>query len=247
MPTPRRFVPIASALVLVVTLAFTAPAADKAAASDEEGFVKLFNGKDLTGWFYGTENGKEKKAGEGYRAKPEAGVIYCTEKDGGNLYTEKEYANFVFRFEFKLTPGANNGLGIRAPREGNAAYEGIELQILDDTAEKYAKLRPEQYHGSIYDVIATKRGHLKPVGEWNEQEVTADGRRIKVVLNGSTIVDANLDDVTDEAKLKKHPGLARTSGHLGFLGHGAALEFRNLRIKELPPAPAPAPPAATTK
>ena len=106
--------------------------------------------------------------------------------------------------------------------------------MLDDTAEKYAdKLRPEQYHGSVYDLFAAERGHLKPVGEWNSQEIIAHGRHIKVILNGHTITDANLDDMKDEAKLKKHPGINRTSGHIGFLGHGSEVAFRNLRIKEL--------------
>ena len=230
----RHFVLIAP---LALLLALSTGCADTARAADdggEKGFTKLFNGKDTTGWIYGTDKGKEKKAGTGYQVNPETGVLYTTKADGGNLYTEKEYANFVFRFEFKLSPGGNNGLAIRAPRDGNAAYEGIELQILDDSSERYAKLRPEQYHGSIYDVIAAKRGALKPVGEWNEQEVIADGRHIKVILNGQTTVDANLDDVKDAEKLKKHPGLSRASGHIGFLGHGEALEFRNIRIKELP-------------
>ncbi|HEV2296617.1 MAG TPA: DUF1080 domain-containing protein [Tepidisphaeraceae bacterium] len=228
----RRLIPFAS-VVLLVALAVWAD--DKqSAAPDEEEFVMLFNGKDLSGWIYGTMKGKEHKQGAGYQVDPERGVLYTTETDGGNLYTEKQYANFVFRFEFKLTPGANNGVALRGPREGNAAYLGMESQILDDTAEKYAKLRPAQYHGSIYDLFPSKRGHLKPVGDWNEEEITVNGRHVTVKLNGATIVEANLDDVKDEAVLKRHPGLKRTGGHLGFLGHGAAVEFRNLRIKELP-------------
>jgi hypothetical protein len=215
-------------LPLVVLGDAAAPVAQKV----EEGFTTLFNGKNLDGWVYGSTKGKPARAGKGYQVRD--GVIHCTVDDGGNLFTEKQYGDFELRFEFKLTPGANNGLAIRSPLTGNAAYEGIELQILDDTAEKYAKLRPEQYHGSVYDCFAAKRGHQKPVGEWNEQEVIADGRTIKVILNGQTIVDANLDDVKDAEKIKKHPGLARTQGHIGFLGHGEALEFRNIRIRELP-------------
>jgi hypothetical protein len=216
-------------LALVCGCTSHEPATTQAAASSDEGFVDLFNGKDLAGWVYGF------RAGEGYKVRTDEGtpVIYCTVADGGNLYAEKEYANFVLRFEFKLTPGANNGIGIRAPLKGNAAYLGMEIQVLDDSAPQYAKLRPEQYHGSIYDVVAAERGHQKPVGEWNEEEITADGRHIKVMLNGATIVDANLDDVKDPAKLKKHPGLANKAGHIGFLGHGAEVEFRNLRVKEL--------------
>ena len=201
-------------------------------AEVEEGFTSLFNGKDLSGWVYGKSGNGLNKNGDGYRV--EDGAIYSTVKDGGNLYTEKEYGDFVFRFEFKLTEGANNGIGIRAPLTGDSAYQGMEIQVLDDNAPAYkGKLRPAQYHGSIYDVVAAQPGHLKPVGEWNEEEITAKGRQITVKLNGATIVDANLDDVKDPAVLKKHPGLANKSGHIGFLGHGARVEFRNLRIKEL--------------
>ncbi len=127
-----------------------------------EGFVALFNGRNLDNW---TGN---KKA---YVAEDEMIVIKPVEDSGGNLYTEKEYADFIFRFEFQLTPAANNGLGIRAPLTGDAAYAGMELQILDDTAPVYANLQPYQYHGSVYGVIPSKRGFQKPVGEWNYEEV----------------------------------------------------------------------------
>ena len=198
-----------------------------AALAAETGFQSLFDGKSLTGWKL--VNGH----GPGY--VPTDGTIVCPAEGGGNLFTEKEYANFVFRFEFRLTPGANNGIGIRAPYEGDAAYKGMEIQILDDGDPVYkGKIRPEQYHGSVYDAIPARTGYRKPVGEWNEEEITADGRRIKVVLNGVIILDANLDIVREPKVLEKHPGLARTSGHIGFLGHGSRVEFRNIRIKELP-------------
>ena len=213
-----------AAVVLAAALAGFAKDADPA---DEQGFVSIFNGKDLSGWVYG---GKE-KAGKGYQAAD--GVLFCTDKDGGKLMTEKEYGDFAFRFEFRLEPNSNNGVGIRAPLEGDAAYAGMEIQVLDDSGSDYKKLRPAQYHGSIYDVVPAKRGALKPVGEWNTEEIIAKGRRITVKLNGTTIVDANLDDVKDPAVLKKHPGLARTRGHIGLLGHGTRVEFRNLRVKEL--------------
>lgn len=197
--------------------------------AQEPGFTSLFNGKDLTGWV------QPAKKGEGYSVKD--GVIFCAKGGGGNLLTEKEFSNFVFRFEFKLAPGSNNGVGIRAPLQGDAAYVGMEIQILEDSDPKWAKLRPAQYHGSIYDVVPAERGALKPAGEWNEEEITANGRRIKVVVNGRTVVDADLDTITDPAVLKKHPGLQRTSGHVGFLGHNDYVEFRNIRIKELPSTP----------
>ena len=225
-------------LILVGGLALAGMAAGPQA--QEQGFTPLFNGKDLTGWVYGTRNGAPNKSGKGYQI--ENGILFTTKEDGGNLFTEKEYSDFVLRFEVKLTENANNGIGIRAPLEGDAAYVGMEIQVLDDGGSQYTKLQPAQYHGSVYQMFAAKRGSQKLVGEWNVEEITAKGRRIAVVLNGTTIVDANLDDVKDEALLAKHRdlnrpegsrGIANTKGHIGFLGHGAHVEFRNIRIKAL--------------
>ena len=198
------------------------------AEAPEPGFVSLFNGRDLTGWQI------VRPKGPGYIV--ENGLLECPADGGGNLFTDKEYANFIFRFEFKLEQGTNNGIGIRAPLEGDAAYKGMEIQILDYEAPLYkGKLKPAQYHGSIYGVIPAKIGFLKPTGDWNSEEITANGRQIIVKLNGHTIVDANLDSVTDPEVLEKHPGLARSTGHIGFLGHGPArVWFRNVRVKELP-------------
>jgi hypothetical protein len=209
------------------------------AQAQDPGFTTLFNGKDLTGWVYGRRaGGAENKTGKGYQV--ENGVLFTTKEDGGNLFTEKEYSDFVFRFEFKLTENANNGIGIRAPLEGDAAYVGIEIQVLDDGGSQYTNLKPAQYHGSIYQMFPATRGHQKPVGEWNSEEITVKGRLITVKLNGVTITSGNLDDVKDEELLKTHRdmskpegsrGIANTKGHVGFLGHGARVEFRNIRIK----------------
>ncbi len=205
--------------------------ADKSSLSAEEqqdGFVSLFNGKDLDKWVGNKTD---------YTAKD--GMIVVDPQKGtrgtGNLFTDKDYSNFIFRFEFQLTPGANNGLGIHAPLEGDAAYLGKELQILDNTASIYANLKPYQYHGSVYGIIPAKRGALKPVGEWNSQEVIVNGDAIKITLNGIIIVDGNFKEATKNGTLDKkdHPGLNRYTGRIGFLGHGSKLKFRNIRIKEL--------------
>lgn len=214
-----------TALVLLSTVCLplaASSAADLSKKEKSEGFVSLFNGKDMTGWVGATK---------GYHA--EDGKIVCPKKGGGNLFTKKEYSDFVFRFEFKLTPGANNGVGIRAPLKGDAAYAGMEIQILD-TGYK-GRLQPYQYHGSVYGVVPAKRGYLKPAGQWNTEEITAKGNQIKVVLNGTTIVDADIKKASTPHTLDKrnHPGLKRKKGHIGFLGHGSRVEFRNIRIKDL--------------
>lgn len=197
-----------------------------AAGAAEPGFQPLFNGKNLDGW--------RLVGGVGPGYVVEDGRIVCPADGGGNLFTEKEYANFVLRLEFKLSEGGNSGIGLRAPYEGDAAYQGMEIQVLDDPAPVYKDIQPAQHCGSIYDVFAAKQGALKPTGEWNAYEITAAGRRVTIRLNGVVVVDADLDTATDPRTLKRHPGLARTTGHIGLLGHRSHVEFRALELKELP-------------
>lgn len=193
-----------------------------------DGFQPLFDGKSLNGWTI-----VDKKAA-GFIV--EDGSIVCPADGGQKLMTEKEYANFVLRVDFKLEADSNNGIGIRSPLEGRTSMVGMEIQILDQSGPKYKpmKLRPEQYHGSLYDVWPARTGFLKKPGEWNTQEIKADGRRITIHLNGALILDVDLDTIREPEVLKKHPGLARRSGHIGLLGHGTRVEFRNIAIRELP-------------
>ena len=190
-----------------------------------EGFLPLFNGKDLTGW---TGNLA------GYQAENGAIVVH-PEKSGGNLYSENIYGDFVLRFDFQLTPGANNGIGIRTPLKGDAAYVGMEIQVLDNEHPKYSQLQPYQYHGSVYGVIPARRGFLLPTGEWNREEISIKGNQIKVTLNGTVITEGDLAEASKNGTMdhKEHPGLQRKEGHIGFLGHGDVVHFKNIRIKKL--------------
>jgi hypothetical protein len=192
----------------------------------KEGFKVLFDGSNMYEWAGNTVD---------YTLEEGAISLVPSRGSGGNLYTKKEYGNFVFRFEFQLTPATNNGLGIRTPMEGDAAYVGMELQILDNEHPVYSDLEIYQYHGSVYGVIPAKRGYLKPTGEWNYQEVIADGDHIKITLNGEVILDGNIREAAKNgtADHKDHPGLFNKKGHIGFLGHGSPVKFRNIRIKEL--------------
>lgn len=197
------------------------------AEEQSTGFEVLFDGTNLDAWTGNTT---------AYRVSDEGTLaIYPTEGSGGNLYTKEEFGDFIYRFEFRLTPGANNGIGIRAPMEGDAAYVGMEIQVLDDDADMYKDLEKYQYHGSVYGVIPAKRGFLKPVGEWNEEEIRIEGDKIKVTLNGTVIVDGDLAEASADGTLdkKEHPGLKRSTGHIGFLGHGSEVHFRNIRVKRL--------------
>ncbi len=213
----------------IAFVAFIALLSSLAAFAQDDGFTALFDGKTLNGW----QGGKD-----GY--KIEEGCIVSLPKGSRNLATEKQYADFDLKFEFKLTPGANNGIGIRVPTEEEGqrvdpAYKGMEIQVLDDVSDRYKDIKPWQHHGSIYGVVPAKTGFLKPAGEWNSEEIIAKGKQIKVILNGETIVDADIEKASASGTIdgKDHPGLKRDSGHICFCGHGAEVWFRNLRIKEL--------------
>ena len=195
--------------------------------TEEKGYAPLFNGRNLDGWVL------RRASRKGYVV--EDGMLVCPADGGGYLFTKKEYGDFSLRFEFRLSDGANNGVAVRCPLlDKSPAYDGIEIQILDNIGFP-RKLRPSQYHGSIYDVVPAKKGALKPAGQWNEQEIVCRGRRITVIVNKMVVVDADLDNVTTAAVREKHPGLQRKRGHIGFLGHGSRVEFRNIRVRELKP------------
>ena len=195
------------------------------ASKGDEGFQSVFNGRDFTGWDGPLNN---------YEVKDDA--IVCQPKKGGTIFTKAEYGDFMARLEFKLPPGGNNGLAIRYPGKGNAAYDGMcESQVLDDNYEKATgeKIDPRQAHGSAYGMVAAARGFQRPIGEWNFEEVTVKGSKIKVELNGFVILDTDLANVKEFMANSAHPGKDRTSGHFGFAGHNDPVAFRHIQIKTL--------------
>ena len=200
-------------------------------AKGARGLQPIFNGRDFDGWDGPVAN---------YEVKD--GAIVCKPGKGGCIYTREQYANFTVAFQFKLPPKGNNGLAIRYPGDPagrvDTAYHGMcELQILDDN---YKGIDPKQAHGSAYGMVAAHRGYQHPIGDWNYQEVTVKGPTIKVELNGTVILDADVSKLTEADFIHKskdgkpvHPGLNRTEGHFGFAGHGDAVAFRDVRIKRL--------------
>ena len=213
-------------MMLAILLILASGSSTQVAISDSD-FVSLFNGKTLSGWKLVGQKGA------GYYVQD--GDIVCPEGGGGNLFSEKQYEDFILRFEFKLEHGSNNGLAIRSPLKAGTdiAYDGMELQIIDNSAERYQNILPWQKHGSLYHVFPAKTGFLLPVGKWNYQEVTVSGRNVRVILNSHMILDIDLDSIKDPNTLRQHPGLKRTTGHIGFLGHNEPIRFRNVKIKVL--------------
>lgn len=216
------------------------PKFELSAEEQAEGFVVLFDGTNLDQW-----------VGDKTDYVVKNGNIYVTANygDDGNLYTEKEYSDFIYRFEFCFTrPGVNNGVGIRTEMHTDAAYYGMEIQILDHDAPIYAGLRDYQVHGSVYGVIPAKRIVFPKLGTWNTEEIYVKGDHVRVTVNGEVIVDGDIRkacngrNVAPEGRKgatsgtvdhNDHPGLFNKSGKISFCGHGEGLLIRNVRIKEL--------------
>jgi len=198
-------------LLFGVLLGCSRSSSSQSQANTEVAYESLFNGIDLTGWV-GDLDSHEVRDG-----------LLISLHDKGNIFTEKEYDDFVLDFEFQLSEGANHGMAIRTPLTETPAKAGSEIQILDDSAERYATLKPTFHHGSIFQCVAAKRGHLKPVGQWNEQQIRVEGNRMTVTLNGVKIIDNA--DVSSYGR--------PTKGHIGLLGHGSHVAFRSIEIRPL--------------
>jgi hypothetical protein len=188
------------------------------------GFISLFNGKDLRGW---------KPTGKADVWKVEDGVLVCQGGGGGWLLSEKDYADFELRCDYRWTKkGGNSGIALRTPDKGDPAYVGMEIQLIDDEGWP-GKLADYQHTGSIYDVQPAKPANNRPIGEWNHVRIVCQGRQVIVEHNGKELVRANLDDYKN--KFDRHPGLKRTSGKIGFQSYNVRVEFRNIFLKELSP------------
>jgi len=191
---------------------------------DDAGFESIFTGKNFNGWAGPIDD---------YEIKD--GTIVCKAGQGGTIYTRQVYSDFVVRLEYKLPPGGKSGLAIRYPGSGDAAYVGMcKVQVLDDSGNQSKTLDPRQVNGSAYGMVGAHHGYLRAPGQWNFEQVTVKGSTIKVELNGTTILDADLSDVTNFLANHPHPGKDRSSGHFGIAGHSDPVQFRNLRIKQLP-------------
>jgi hypothetical protein len=159
-------------------------------------------------------------------------------REGGDLLSKEEYGDMVLRFEFKLPPGGNNGIALRSPVGGHCSSDGLEIQVIDNDGYNAAHpnnpLKPYQVHGSLYHCVGAKTGFLRPTGEWNYEEIEVRNQVVKVTLNGTKILDVDINQI-DRSQLSKIPkGLDRESGFIGFAGHVDPVAFRNFRVKRLP-------------
>jgi hypothetical protein len=206
-------------LMALITAFWCLPNRESSAEVKLKGFTPLFNGKDLTGWT--VVNGKPNW---GY----DQGVLY-TSGAGGWLISDRQYGDFELRLEYALPPMGKTALAMRAPLDGDPAYSGIVIPLLDDGAYKP---KAHQATGGIFDVLAPS----KPVGkagfgQWNALRVVAKGLKLTVELNGTKVVDTNFAKLKEQ--FKTHPGLLRGRGHLGLQSDEGRVQFANVVLKPL--------------
>ncbi len=216
---PLRWISCLLVMSVISLLTLAAPGR----AGEPGPWKPLFNGKDLNGW--------EPVKCELSSWHAEDGLLVCSGQGTGWLSTKDEFANFELELEFRVPPEGNSGVFIRAPQTGDPAYTGMEIQVLDDYADKYKDIHDWQFTGSLYDVVAPSSRVSRKAGEWQTMKIICDGPHVQVLLNGTQIIDAKTNEHPE--KNEKHPGLTRTTGHIGLQNHGSRLEYRNLKVREL--------------
>jgi hypothetical protein len=185
-----------------------------------QGFAPLFNGRDLSGWrVMGSESWSAKE-----------GELVCSGEGHGWIRTDALYRDFVLRLEYKVWKETNSGIFLRAKLEGDPAFTGMEVQVLEDYGEP-----PDKHsNGSLYDAVAPAVNPSKPIGEWNQVEITMWGNRLTVAENGRRLYSINLFDPAlnaAQSEERKFPNRAQI-GYIGLQDHGSPVAFRNIRISE---------------
>jgi hypothetical protein len=210
-------------------------AASITTARSEDGFVDLFASGTLQGW---TEEQHDFFVSEHPNTltwKIHDGIVSC-DGSGGNsgfLRYEKKLCDFVLRVEYRMSAGCNSGVSVRAAvpyKTGDLATRpsqvGLEIQILDDVGDDP---HPSS-SGAIYDIVPPKVNASKAIGEWNDLEITCVGTHLLAKLNGKVIQDL---DYTKVEAFKDRP----RCGFISLQNHGEDIDFRHVRLKELPTKP----------
>lgn len=218
---------------MLVLAAGTARAAGDNELTEQEkadGWVLLFDGKSGDNWLV--------KKGTLKADNIQDGSINPLKSGAYIVFHEKKWGDFILACDFKVSKGCNSGIFIRTGNMGNPVQTGMEIQVLDSAGAE----NPGKHHcGALYDCMAPSSNPMRPAGEWNHMEITCNGPKVEVVLNGKRIIDANLDTWTEARKnpdgtknkfripLKDFP----REGYLGFQDHGKPVWFKNIKLKPL--------------
>jgi len=226
--------------LLLAVLALPGPAAEQAPAP----FEPLFPEDGVPkGWVVRQWNDLKAPAAAGVVWQVKDGILHGSDPRGTWLVSEKEYGDFILEFEWRLGERGNSGVALRAPMFGDPAFDGLELQMVDPRYQPAnSPMAPAELTGSLYRAVPPRVQVFRPT-EWNRYEITCQGSRIKVVLNGETIQDLDLNEQTRTTK--RHDGSEAPPlkdrprrGHIGFqeLSRGGGhVEIRNARIRVLDP------------
>ncbi len=207
-------------VVAIALLAGSLTAEDGKSKANTEGWIELFNGKDLQGW---------KTTGNWF---PKDGVLAIVPRPGEQgwqrysayLWHEKQFGDFELDLEFKLPQGGNSGVFFRVGDVKNPVDTGLEVQILDSLGKPDDQLTHHD-NGGVIRTAAPSKNASKPAGEWSRMVITAKGQHLQVKLNGEKVIDIQLDQAESEGN--------PLTGPIGLQDHGLPLWFRNIRIREL--------------
>ncbi len=209
-------------LPFVASLALLGADAPNTLTADQQrqGWILLFNGKDLSGL-------EAEGAKDSFSVDAE-GNLACRGA-GGWIHSVKEYRDFRLTLEYKVSPGGNSGVFLRARKEGDPAFTGMEVQILDDAG------KPPDTHstGALYDEVRPDKNKSKPAGEWNAYDITCLGNELRVSLNGEQLYAINLDTTPDKHNQQARLSMRAATGFIGVQDHGSPVWFRNIKLLPL--------------
>lgn len=189
------------------------------AAEIQEGFVEMFNGKDLSGWQ--TTGNWVVEENNTITLKPRPGEEGWQRYDA-YLRTERTYKDFILELDFKFNAGGNSGVFLRVGDIKNHVTSGMEVQILDTHGKENVGAHD---CGGVIGTIGPSKNMVKPAGEWNHYTITMKGNSLKVVHNGEQIIDTDLS----QGAMKDRP----LEGYISFQDEAKRIWYRNVRIKEL--------------
>ncbi|WP_244205870.1 3-keto-disaccharide hydrolase [Parabacteroides acidifaciens] len=208
------------------------------AKEKKEGWVLLFNGKNLDGW---TSVGKDTPPAFGWVV--EDGILNVRkqgDKRGGDIITRDQYSDFDLKVDFRITKGANSGIKYFFTKYEKGGWLGLEYQILDDENHPDAKLGRDgnRLEGGLYDMLPTSPKQVNPIGEWNQARIVAKGTKVTHYLNGKKILsfDRSSEQYKKAWQLSKYKNSKPMfgdvkEGHILLQDHGDEVSFRNVKIK----------------
>ncbi len=232
-------------LLLAATMLFLCPTAavvagevsrTGSAESRDVGFEGLFDGRSLQGWH------NHGRRGEPVRGWAVVDGALVRSGDGGDLVSDRDYADFELLIEWKIAPGGNSGIFYRASENAQPIYRSApEYQVLDDLRHPDAANGPDRLAGALYGLYAPSRKAARPAGEWNRSRILVRGDAVEHWLNGVKLADFRIGSPDWNARLarskfKDWPEFAAARrGAIGLQDHGDEVAYRNIRIRNLEP------------